>query len=1108
MRLEVGLSLRRPAVWSTSTSLVTTSLVTTSLLILMAASSAANAACTPAAASGVTSTCTGVTNNYGNGTQTGVTVIVDPGATVQGPGTTAILVADGKVTNNVGATIVGDNGGVWAVTGAAEVINSGSIDGTATTAIFANTIATVTNHAGASITGATGIVAGTQATVVNAVGGSIAGGGVGIFATNGSVDLTNSGSVSGGSYGIRALNDVTATNNVGATITGAAYGIYAVFGAANVTNSGSIIATAPASLPLSTGISGANTTVTNNAGGVVAGEIFGIYGLYATFLTNSGTVSGGRSGVQGGDAATVINNAGASITGTLTGLNATTANVTNSGSITGVGQFGIRADTGATIVNNVGGAIDGALAAVSVTGAGAVTYVTNSGSIASSSGVAIQGTGATNVTNTAGGIISGLSYGVWGNGTFVSNSGSITGTSGIGINSISNLNVANNIGGSITGATVGIFASTGGSSVFNAGTLGGGTAAIQFAGAGNTLTLATTSVISGNVLGTGSDTLQLGGVGAASFDVSQIAAAGQYQGFGTLNKIESSVWTLTGTSTFAGPVNVNGGTLSVNGDLTSASSLTVNAGGTLGGNGTVGSTTINGGTLAPGNSIGLLTVSGSLVFTAASSYLVEVSPASADRTNVTGAATLGGATVNAMFAPGTYVAKRYTILNAGSISDTFAGPVNTNLPSGFRSSLSQDTTNVYLDLALAFTPPTGLNVNQQNVANALTNFFNSNGGIAAVYGSLTPAGLTQASGEIATGSQQTTFDAMNLFLGVLTDPFVAGRGPASGGAGASSFADDDDGIARAYAGRKPRTASERDAYAAIYRKAPLARVYEPRWSVWAAGFGGTQTTDGNGTLGSNTATSRIAEAAVGADYWFSPTTVAGFALAGGGTSFSVDNSGTGRSDLFQAGAFVRHNSGPAYVTAALAYGWQDITTDRTVTVAGADHLQARFNANTYSGRLEGGYRFVAPWTGGVGLTPYAAGQFTTFDLPAYAEQVLSGTNAFALSYASKTVTASRTELGLRADKSFVLNDAILTLRGRAAWAHDFNPDRSIAATFQALPGASFVVNGAARAHDAALTSAAAEVKFSGGLSLAAIFEGEFSNVTASYAGKGIVRYAW
>ena len=59
-------------------------------------------------------------------------------------------------------------------------------------------------------------------------------------------------------------------------------------------------------------------------------------------------------------------------------------------------------------------------------------------------------------------------------------------------------------------------------------------------------------------------------------------------------------------------------------------------------------------------------------------------------------------------------------------------------------------------------------------------------------------------------------------------------------------------------------------------------------------------------------------------------------------------------------------------------------------VAGLDQLRAEFNANAYSGRVEGGYRFVAPWVGGIGITPYAAAQFTTFDLPAYAESVLSG----------------------------------------------------------------------------------------------------------------------
>jgi len=192
----------------------------------------------------------------------------------------------------------------------------------------------------------------------------------------------------------------------------------------------------------------------------------------------------------------------------------------------------------------------------------------------------------------------------------------------------------------------------------------------------------------------------------------------------------------------------------------------------------------------------------------------------------------------------------------------------------------------------------------------------------------------------------------------------------------------------------------------------------------------------------------------------------------------------------------------------LAYGWQDVTTNRTVTVAGSDQLRAQFNANAWSGRVEGGYRFVAAVMGGVGLTPYAAGQFTTFDLPAYAEQAISGAGTFALAYGAKSVTDSRSELGLRSDKSFAMADGILTLRGRAAWSHDYNPDRSIGATFQTLPGASFVVNGAMQARDAALVTASAEKRWLNGWSASGTFEGEFSNVTKSYAGKGVVRYAW
>jgi uncharacterized protein with beta-barrel porin domain len=345
-------------------------------------------------------------------------------------------------------------------------------------------------------------------------------------------------------------------------------------------------------------------------------------------------------------------------------------------------------------------------------------------------------------------------------------------------------------------------------------------------------------------------------------------------------------------------------------------------------------------------------------------------------------------------------------------------------------------------------------------------------------------------------------------LGLLLDPFISGRGEASSPAsGATPFAEESSDASAYAADGKKRSKRERDAYA-MFTKAPLAQSYDPRWSVWAAGFGGSQTTDGNATLGSNSATSRVFGTAVGVDYRFSPFTIAGFALAGGGTNFSVNGFGSGRSDLFQAGAFVRHSVGAAYISGALAYGWQDITTDRTVTVAGIDRLHAEFNANAFSGRIEGGYRFVAPWVGGIGVTPYAAGQFTTFDLPAYTESVLVGTNNFALAYGSKRVTDSRSELGLRTDKSWAMPNSVLTLRGRLAWAHDYNPDRAISATFQALPGASFVVNGAAQASDSALTTASVEMKWINGWSAAATFEGEFSNVTRSYAGKGVARYQW
>lgn len=624
-----------------------------------------------------------------------------------------------------------------------------------------------------------------------------------------------------------------------------------------------------------------------------------------------------------------------------------------------------------------------------------------------------------------------------------------------------------------------------------------------------TLALAANNTINGLMSEAGNNTSVQLNANTLTLNVASGSAfsfGGVIAGSGGLVMSGGGAEQLTGTSTYTGTTAVNGGLLSVNGSIATSSLTTVNAGGILGGNGFVGNTLVNGGTLSPGNSIGTLNVTGNLAFTTAATYLVEISQTASDLTKVSGTGTLAGV-VQVVSPTSSYKFNQpYTILSAtGGLGGTQFNSLIA--PNFINASLSYTTTDALLTLNLALGQVAGLNADQANVGSAIDRAVNAGGSLPSGFAGLLnltpqtlPRALSQLSGETATGSQQTTFDAMTQFLGMLLDPFTGGRDSGTSPAGATPYAEE----ASAYAS-DGRMRSERDAYAMITKAVPRNPVYDPRWSAWTAGFGGSQTTDGNTALGSNSTTSRIAGGAVGFDYRFAPATVAGFALAGGGTSFSVANGGSGRSDLFQAGAFVRHTVGPAYFNAAIAYGWQDVTTDRTVTVAGLDQLRARFNANAFSGRIEDGYRLATPW---MGVTPYAAAQFTTFALPAYAEQAVVGANTFALAYNAKSVTASRSEIGLRTDRSWGLRDSIVTLRGRFAWAHDYNSDRTVGATFQTLPGASFVVNGAVQAADKALTSATAEIKWLNGFGLAATFDGEFSGATRSYAGKGVARYSW
>jgi outer membrane autotransporter protein len=179
-----------------------------------------------------------------------------------------------------------------------------------------------------------------------------------------------------------------------------------------------------------------------------------------------------------------------------------------------------------------------------------------------------------------------------------------------------------------------------------------------------------------------------------------------------------------------------------------------------------------------------------------------------------------------------------------------------------------------------------------------------------------------------------------------------------------------------------------------------------------------------------------------------------------------------------------------------------MSTDR-IAFAG-DHLTARFNAQSYGGRVEAGYRLAAPY---YAVTPYAAAQSQSFIIPAFSETDLNG--GFALAFAGRTATDTRSELGSRFEAIAATGPAaVLALRTKLGWAHDWVSDPRFAATFQALPGASFTVNGAAPPRDYGLASAGAEWRFAGGLALGAKFDGEFAARSQTYAGTGTVRYTW
>ena len=119
-------------------------------------------------------------------------------------------------------------------------------------------------------------------------------------------------------------------------------------------------------------------------------------------------------------------------------------------------------------------------------------------------------------------------------------------------------------------------------------------------------------------------------------------------------------------------------------------------------------------------------------------------------------------------------------------------------------------------------------------------------------------------------------------------------------------------------------------------------------------------------------------------------TLIGFSLAGGNINWSVNSAattGSGSSDTFMAGVYGKYGFGAGYLSGAATYTNYWMRTDVQLPSAG-DLFRANFEAESWGGRLEGGYRAGQYWA--INWTPYGAIQGQSFRTPNYAETVELG----------------------------------------------------------------------------------------------------------------------